>query len=50
MNIGVGVFQEYYQNDLLTEYSTSAVSWIPSLEIFFMLAMVGLLYKGKKIY
>ncbi|KAL4955513.1 major facilitator superfamily domain-containing protein [Aspergillus filifer] len=43
----VGVFQEYYQNDLLTEYSTSAVSWIPSLEIFFMLAMgpiVGVLY------
>ncbi|BCS20328.1 MCT family MFS transporter [Aspergillus puulaauensis] len=43
----VGVFQEYYQNDLLRSYSTSAVSWIPSLEIFFMMAMgpiVGVLY------
>ncbi|KAL2864813.1 MCT family MFS transporter [Aspergillus lucknowensis] len=43
----VGVFQEYYQNELLTSYSTSAVSWIPSLEIFFMMAMgpiVGALY------
>lgn len=41
---GVGVFQEYYQNDLLRSYSTSAVSWIPSLEIFFMMAMVCLHY------
>ncbi|KAL4929367.1 MCT family MFS transporter [Aspergillus undulatus] len=43
----VGIFQEYYQNDLLRNYSTSAVSWIPSLEIFFMMAMgpiVGVLY------
>ncbi|KAL4807913.1 major facilitator superfamily domain-containing protein [Aspergillus unguis] len=43
----VGVFQEYYKNDLLSSYSTSAVSWIPSLEIFFMMAMgpiVGVLY------
>jgi hypothetical protein len=37
----VGVFQEYYQNDLLREYSTSTVSWIPSLEVFFMLGMVS---------
>lgn len=36
----VGVFQEYYQNDLLREYSASTVSWIPSLELFFMLGMV----------
>ncbi|KAL3461045.1 major facilitator superfamily domain-containing protein [Aspergillus heterothallicus] len=43
----VGIFQEYYQNDLLREYSTSTVSWIPSLELFFMLAMgpvVGAIY------
>ncbi|KAL2837685.1 major facilitator superfamily domain-containing protein [Aspergillus pseudoustus] len=43
----VGIFQEYYQNDLLREYSTSTVSWIPSLELFFMLAMgpiVGVIY------
>ncbi|KAI9370021.1 major facilitator superfamily domain-containing protein [Aspergillus egyptiacus] len=43
----VGVFQEYYQNDLLKGYSTSTISWIPSLEIFFMMGMgpiVGALY------
>ncbi|KAL2816013.1 major facilitator superfamily domain-containing protein [Aspergillus cavernicola] len=43
----VGVFQEYYQNELLRGYSTSTVSWIPSLEIFFMMGMgpvVGVLY------
>lgn len=43
-DLGVGVFQEYYQNDLLRGYSTSAVSWIPSLEIFFMMAMVCIHY------
>ncbi|KAL4883140.1 major facilitator superfamily domain-containing protein [Aspergillus karnatakaensis] len=43
----VGIFQEYYQNELLQGYSTSAISWIPSLEIFFMMGMgpvVGMLY------
>jgi hypothetical protein len=37
---GIGVFQEYYQNELLSSYSSSTISWIPSLQIFFMLAMV----------
>lgn len=32
----IGVFQEYYQQNLLTTYSSSAVSWIPSLEVFMM--------------
>jgi hypothetical protein len=34
----VGVFQDYYQTHQLREYSPSQVAWIPSLQIFFMLA------------
>ncbi|WAO91276.1 Transporter mch4 [Fusarium falciforme] len=43
----VGVFQEYYQNVLLSTYSSSEIAWIPSLQIFFMMAMgpvVGTLF------
>ncbi|KAM6537994.1 hypothetical protein FALCPG4_003885 [Fusarium falciforme] len=43
----VGAFQEYYQNDLLNNYSSSTIAWIPSLQIFFMMAMgpvIGKLY------
>ncbi|PSR93680.1 putative monocarboxylate transporter [Coniella lustricola] len=43
----VGTFQEYYQGHLLSEYSASTVSWIPSLQIFFLMGMgpfVGLIY------
>ncbi|KAF6808099.1 putative monocarboxylate transporter [Colletotrichum musicola] len=43
----VGAFQEYYQNELLTNYSASTISWIPSLQIFFMMGMgpiIGKLY------
>ena len=43
----IGVFQEYYQTQLLSNYSPSAVSWIPSLETFFMFfggPVVGKLY------
>lgn len=32
----VGVFQEYYQQVPLHDYTPSAVSWIPSTEIFFL--------------
>lgn len=32
----IGVFQEYYQEHLLIGYSSSTVSWIPSLELFMM--------------
>lgn len=35
----IGVFQEYYQNVLLKE-SPSTTSWIPSLQVFFMLGDV----------
>ncbi|KAK0384740.1 hypothetical protein NLU13_7218 [Sarocladium strictum] len=43
----VGIFQEYYQNELLRQYSASTISWIPSLQIFFMMAsgpIIGALY------
>ncbi|KAK1590515.1 major facilitator superfamily transporter [Colletotrichum navitas] len=43
----VGAFQEYYQNDLLPNYSPSTISWIPSLQIFFMMGLgplVGQIY------
>lgn len=39
--IAVGVFQEYYQSTLLDDYSSSTVSWIPSLQFFFMMALVS---------
>jgi MFS transporter, MCT family, aspergillic acid transporter len=37
---GVGVFQDYYETDLLRQYSASKIAWIPSLQIFFMYFMV----------
>ncbi|KAF2503373.1 MFS general substrate transporter [Lophium mytilinum] len=43
----VGVFQEYYQVELLSNYSPSTISWIPSLQIFLMMGMgpfVGIIY------
>ncbi|KAJ5729095.1 monocarboxylate transporter [Penicillium malachiteum] len=43
----VGVFQSYYETELLSQYSSSTIAWIPSLQIFFMFAMgpiVGQLY------
>ncbi|KAN0091772.1 MFS general substrate transporter [Hyaloscypha variabilis] len=43
----IGVFQAYYENHQLKNYSSSTISWITSLEIFFMLFMgpvVGKLY------
>jgi hypothetical protein len=38
---GIGTFQEYYQINLLKQYSPSEISWIPSLQIFVMFAMVS---------
>ncbi|KAF2455321.1 putative MFS monocarboxylate transporter [Lineolata rhizophorae] len=32
----VGVYQNYYESNQLSDLSSSTVSWIPSLEIFFM--------------
>ncbi|KAH7020744.1 putative MFS transporter [Microdochium trichocladiopsis] len=43
----IGVFQGYYQTGPLSAYTSSTIAWIPSLQIFFMMAMgpiVGILY------
>lgn len=32
----IGIFQEYYQQNTLKQYSTSTVSWITSMELFMM--------------
>lgn len=37
--LGIGTFQEYYESGPLKEYSSSQISWIPSLQIFFMSAL-----------
>lgn len=37
---GIGIFQSYYETDLLRQYSASKIAWIPSLQIFFMYSMV----------
>jgi hypothetical protein len=34
----IGVFQDYYQTHQLRQYSPSEIAWIPSLQVFFMLA------------
>ena len=34
----IGIFQEYYQHNLLSHLSPSTISWIPSLETFTMFA------------
>ncbi|CAM1503134.1 Fc.00g079100.m01.CDS01 [Cosmosporella sp. VM-42] len=36
----VGLFQDYYQREMLKHYSSSTIAWIPSLQIFFMMASV----------
>lgn len=38
---GVGVFQEYYEKNILKEYSPGTVSWILCLEAFFLVALVS---------
>ncbi|KAH8896776.1 MFS general substrate transporter [Thozetella sp. PMI_491] len=35
----IGVFQAYYMSGPLREYSASTIAWIPSLQVFFMMAM-----------
>lgn len=32
----IGVFQEYYQQNLLSQYSSSTIAWIPSCEVCMM--------------
>ncbi|KAI8716385.1 MFS domain-containing protein [Fusarium sp. LHS14.1] len=43
----IGIFQDYYERELLKGYSSSTVAWIPSLQVFFMSAagpVVGHIY------
>ncbi|KAM3436014.1 hypothetical protein NHJ13734_005291 [Beauveria thailandica] len=43
----VGIFQQYYAQGPLKEYSASQISWIPALQIFFMSFMgppIGVLF------
>ncbi|KAJ2972851.1 hypothetical protein NQ176_g6925 [Zarea fungicola] len=43
----VGIFQQYYEEGPLHNYSASQISWIPALQIFFMSFMgplVGVLF------
>ncbi|PGH26608.1 hypothetical protein AJ80_01737 [Polytolypa hystricis UAMH7299] len=35
----IGIFQDYYQEHMLSQYSPSTVAWIPSLESFMMFAV-----------
>jgi hypothetical protein len=51
ISTGVGVFQEYYQNNQLKDYTSQEVAWIPSLEAFMMFfggLWIGRLY-GKTL-
>jgi hypothetical protein len=43
LEIGVGVFQAYYQAHQLQSESPSTVSWIPGLSMFMMFITVSLL-------
>lgn len=38
--LGIGVFQDYYEHNMLKGYSTSAIAWVPSLQIFFVMGSV----------
>lgn len=35
--ISFGVFQSYYQNHVLADYSPSAVSWVGTMQAFFLI-------------
>ncbi|KAK7205608.1 major facilitator superfamily domain-containing protein [Myxozyma melibiosi] len=45
--VAIGIFQDYYQNNQLRDYSPSQISWINSLDIFltiFLAVIVGPIY------
>lgn len=35
--ISFGVFQSYYENHLLADYSASSISWIGTMQAFFLI-------------
>ncbi|KAH8694998.1 major facilitator superfamily transporter [Talaromyces proteolyticus] len=41
----IGLFQEFFQDDLLPEYTPSEIAWIPSLMLLFM--FIGGIFIGK---
>ena len=45
--LGVGSFQQYYEIGPLKGYSSSTISWIPALQLFFLFALgpfIGIIY------
>ena len=42
--LGIGVFQDYYQSHQLSGFSSSTIAWIPSLQTFVMFLGVRLLH------
>jgi MFS family permease len=47
LSSGVGSFQQYYEIGPLKGYSSTTISWIPSLQLFFLFALgpfVGIIY------
>ncbi|KAL7940152.1 major facilitator superfamily domain-containing protein [Trichoderma barbatum] len=41
----IGTFQNYYEDTLLEQYSASTIAWIPSLQVFFMMALASPTHK-----
>jgi hypothetical protein len=41
-SIGIGIFQDYYEQNQLRSYSSSTIAWIPSVESFMMFFWVSL--------
>ena len=39
--VAIGVFQEYYETHQLQSFSSSVIAWIPSIEVFILMFMVG---------
>lgn len=41
ISLGIGIFQNYYQDNQLKSYSSSTISWIPSTESFMLFFFVS---------
>ncbi|KAH7143777.1 putative monocarboxylate transporter [Dactylonectria macrodidyma] len=46
----VGIFQDYYEHEMLKNYSSSTIAWIPSLQIFFIMVMGPVVGRLHDIY
>ena len=38
----MGIFQDFYEHNLLSNYSSSEIAWIPSMQLFLMFALAPL--------